>query len=62
MFGMPFKERKNTSLNNNKGLAKPGPQIQEVIKGLSELLQKNPLQITLIKPPAAPESITPEEN
>ena len=57
---MPPKGRKNTSLNNSKGLTEPDPQVQGVMEEPSEPPQENPPLAASTKPIAAPESTTPE--
>ena len=57
---MPPKGRKNTSLNNSKGLTKPDPWVQEIMEKPPEPLQENPPLIASTEPTAAPGSATPE--
>ena len=57
---MPPKGRKNTSPNNDEGLAKPDPQVQGVMGEPLEPLQEDPPPAASTEPMAAPKSATPE--
>ena len=57
---MPPKGRKNTSLNNSKGLTKPDPWVQEIMEKPPEPLQENPPPAASTEPITAPKSTISE--
>ena len=57
---MPPKGRKNTSLNNSKGLTKPDPQVQGVMGEPFKPPQENPPPAASTEPITAPKSTISE--